>query len=301
MKKTQGIMPEISQLLAMRFFAGNIQFFNEQKVNSHLIGDRVSLARGRGMDFDEVRRYQPGDDIRLIHWKLSAKLGKVYTKIYREERERSLYLVIDQSPSMHFATKVAFKNVLAANAAALLGFAALNHNEQVGGCVFSNNGAAFIKPRRSHRTLLDVFNYLVHPEKIAPATVSLTTVLQKIYTSLPSGSIVIIISDFYQLNPDVETYLRLISRKSEIINIVTYDPLEKNLPDSGRFYFTADGKLQLDIAASQHNRANYAKSFNDRMEQLGQISRNTNSQLIELATTDDIAATLNYGIKRYGY
>lgn len=111
----------------------------------------------------------------------------------------------------------------------------------------------------------------------------------------------VIISDFYQLNPEVETYLRLIGRKCEVINIVTYDSLEKNLPPAGRFYFTADGKLQLDISATDDNRKNYAEPFNQRITQLKQICRTTNAQLIELATTDDIVATLNYGIKRYGY
>lgn len=301
MKKTHAIMPQIEELLAMRFFAGNIQFFNQQKVNSHLIGDRVSLARGRGMDFDEVRRYQPGDDIRLIHWKLSAKLGKTYTKIYREERERAIYLVVDQSSSMQFATRVAFKNVLAAKAAAILGFAALNHQEQIGGCVFNDEGGAFVKPRRATKNLLNLFDYLAHPDKLSSTGGSLATALQKIYSLLTSGSIVIIISDFYQLNPEVETYLRLIGSKCEVINIIAYDQLEKNLPAGGRFYFTADGKLQLDIAATANNRENYAEPFKQRINQLAQISRSSNAQLIELATSDDIAATLNYGIKRYGY
>lgn len=293
-----GIDTNIRELLALRHHANNINFFNKQKVNTVESGNQLALARGRGMDFEEVRRYQMGDDIRLIHWPLSARLGKPYTKIYKEERERAVYLVIDQSDSMHFGTRVCFKNVLAAKIAAIFGWAALNNQEQIGGIVFNDNAAEFIKPRRSHQSMLDVFNLITTTEALKQANGGLNNALQTIYKKLQTGSIVIVISDYLDLNEDTKTYLNLISRKSELINVLVYDPLEANLPDgSGHYTFCDGNKSRLDINSNTKNRRQYSAPFNDRLNQLKQLSQ----QLLNIATNDNLVNKINYGaFRNYG-
>lgn len=253
---SSGITPDINQLLALRHSAKELQLFNPARVNSLNAGINLSHARGRGMDFDEVRRYQAGDDIRLIHWQLSARLGKTYTKVYHEERERALYLIIDQSISMRFATKVAFKSVIAANLAAILGWSALSAHQQVGGVIFNDANSSYVKPKRSRQSLLDMFN-LLSSEKLTRSQGGLINSLQFILTQIHSGSSVVVLSDFSQISPEVERYLRLIAQKSELTNLLIYDPIEANLPISGSFNFTNQTQQQLEISANSRSCERY--------------------------------------------
>lgn len=298
---SKGIIPDINELLALRHYAGSIQFFNRQKVNTPQTGTRLSQARGRGMDFEEVRQYQSGDDVRLIHWSLTARLGKPYTKVYREERERAIYLVLDQSTSMKFGTRVSFKNVLAAKVAALLGWAALQNHEQIGGIVFNDNAAEFIKPKRSRQSLLDMFNLMTNSNALKHYNGGLNNALQFMSKNIQSGSVVIVISDFFNTNEDMQTYLRLIARKCELINVFTYDPLEAKLPDSGRYSFTQDGQQQLAINASKKNNDIYTTPFLKRLELVKQLSQKNRMQFVQLATNDDLVNKINRGVMKYGY
>lgn len=299
---TKGIHSDITKLIAIRHYARNIHFFNDQKVSGAQSGSRLSFSRGRGMDFEEVRRYQPGDDIRLIHWPLTARLGKTYTKIHREERERAIYLLIDQSASMQFGTRVCFKSVLAAKIASLFGWAALNHHEQIGGIVFNNDSAQFIKPKRSRQSMLDLFNLVTKPEAIKQYTGGLNNALQLISRKLQSGSIVVVVSDYFHINEETETYLRLISQKCEVINLFVYDQLEVNLPSTGHYSFTQDGKIQLEIDANRKNCTRYSELFTKRLAAIEQLSQKNNMQLIKIATNDDLVQKINHGVlKKHGY
>lgn len=298
---TKGIQSDIRELLALRYYSGSIQFFNNQKVDLLQAGNRLSLARGRGMDFEEVRSYNPGDDIRLIHWPLTARLGKPYTKIYREERERAVYLLIDQSSSMQFGTKVCFKSVLASKLAALLGWAALNNHEQIGGIVFNNNASEYVKPKRSRKSLLDIFNLVSNSNKLHHNKGGLNNVLQFVLNNLQTGSIVIVISDFFEANEETLKYLNKISQKCEIINLFIYDILETKLPDFGQYNFTDDGKLQLQISADKKNQKLYSAPFLQRLEQIELFSRKNRMQFVKLKTNDDIVKCINHGITKYGY
>lgn len=298
---SKGIYPDIRELLALRHHATSIKFFDNLKINSVDAGNRLSIARGRGMDFEEVRRYQPGDDIRLIHWPLTARLGKPYTKIYKEERERAVYLIVDQSYSMQFGTKVCFKNVLAAKIAALFGWAAINHHEQIGGVVFNDNSSEFVKPRRSRQSMLDLFSTITNLTKLKQHKGGLTNALQLIYKKLQSGSIVIVISDYFNMTEETKTYLSLIAHKCEVLNLFAYDPLEASLPADGHYLFTDNGKLQLQINASKKNAKQYSAPFEKRLSQIRQLSQKNNMQLLQIATNDDLIQKINYGVlKKHG-
>lgn len=297
---SNGINPEIRELLALRYYANNIQFFNKQKVSNAQSGDRLSLAKGRGMDFDEVRRYQAGDDIRLIHWSLTARLGKPFTKIYREERERSIYLLIDQSLSMQFGTRVCFKNVLAAKITSLLGWAALNHHEQVGGIVFNDSASEYIKPKSGRKSLLDLFNLITKPDLVKHNKGGLKHALQLASKNVHSGAIVIVISDYFGIDQEIERYLSLIGQKCKLINLFTYDPLETKLPNSGTYTFTDNGKLMLEISSSKKNDAAYSAQFLTRLATIKTLAQKNNMPFIQLATNDDLVSTLNHGVIKHG-
>jgi uncharacterized protein (DUF58 family) len=294
---TNGIWPDLKELLALRYYASSIDLFNRQKVNQTTSGNNLSYSRRRGMDFEEVRRYQAGDDIRLIHWPLTARLGKPYTKIYKEERERAVYLLIDQSISMNFGTRVCFKNVLAAKLAAVLGFAALGGNDQIGGMVFNDEYSEFIAPKRSRKSLLDIFNLLTTPNSLKSYQGGLTNTLKFLLPRLHTGSIIIVISDYCLADTDTDTYLKLIAQKSQVINLFVYDNLEEKLPGIGQFNFTDTGKNHLEISSGKKNNTLYAKEFSSRLDRIEHLSRKHNMQFIKLATNDDMVRQINHSLK----
>lgn len=298
----QGIIPQINEMLQMRYHANSIKLFdNRYKSGSNQIGNRVSHSKGRGVDFDEVRPYQNGDDIRLIHWSLTARLGKPYTKIYKEEKERTVFLLIDQSASMNFGTKVCFKNVLAANIAALIGFAALENQEQIGGIIFNENKAQLFKPERTRQSMSNMINILQNSDKMLGHYNSLNTALKQLSQKITYGSTIIIISDFQNFNEETRKYLNIINHKTQIVNILTYDPLEAMLPDdNGSFTFTATGKETLKIAATHKNKERYQNSFLSRINELEQYSHKQNMQFISIATNDNIVDKINHGVMGYG-
>ena len=293
-----GIVPNIKELLALRHYASNIKLFNRQKTTLSQSGNNLSTARGCGMDFDEVRRYEIGDDIRLIHWSLTARLGKTYTKIYREERERAIYLLVDQGVSMHFGTQVCFKNVLAAKIAAIFGWSALNQQEQIGGMTFDDDYAKFIKPSRNRKSLLGLFSLLTENNKIKQQEGGLNNVLKFISKQARSGSIVIIISDYSGINQDTETLLRLIKNKCEVINVLVYDKLEASLPNKGYYTFTANGMTNIGITASRNSHLLYKQIFANRTNQIKNLSDRNRIRLIKIATTDDLVNQINYGTNK---
>ncbi len=293
----QGIIPSIKELLALRYYATKIDLFNRKRVNQIKSGSNLSHARGRGMDFEEVRAYQPYDDIRLIHWSLTARLGKPYTKIYKEERERAVYLLINQSQSMKFGTKVCFKNVLAAKLAAIFGFATLNCNDQIGGIIFNDQNAEFIKPNRSRKSLLQMLNTLSNANAIKSNNGGLDNTLKFMLQRAQSGSTIIVISDFYNFTNDTDAYLKLLAQKSQVINVLVYDQLEEKLPGNGQFNFSDNGKKFLQINWGKKSNELYAKDFSEKIEKLETLSRKNNMQFIKVATNDDIVKKVNYSLR----
>ena len=128
-------------------------------------GAYMSRFKGRGMEFDEARLYQPGDDIRSIDWRVTARTGKTYTKVFREERERPVFISVDDRLTMHFATRGVFKSVLAAKLAGLLAWAAEHHGDRIGGQLFSEHDCYELKPQNGRHAVLRFLNTLVKPQK----------------------------------------------------------------------------------------------------------------------------------------
>ncbi|NKB46587.1 MAG: DUF58 domain-containing protein, partial [Legionellales bacterium] len=155
------ITVSLTQLIQLRFAAQLIDLRAHKRVRSQLLGGHLSSLRGRGMEFDEVRAYQAGDDIRTMDWRVTARTNKPHIKLYHEERERPVLLLVDFRPAMFFGTRVTFKSVIAAKVAALLGWAAIANGDRLGGVVFSGKDHVELRPRtRQHGTspfLLELF------------------------------------------------------------------------------------------------------------------------------------------------
>jgi uncharacterized protein (DUF58 family) len=229
-----------------------VQLFSTPSQRSPLIGLHHSKLRGRGVDFDQVRVYQAGDDVRTIDWRVTARTQEPHTKLFHEERERPIFIMVEQSRRLFFGSGLMFKSVLAAQAAALVGWAALGHNDRVGGLVFGDNEHYEIKPRRSKQSLLQLLNRLVrvnqslHTEAAADRD-TFGVALRRAREVMRPGSLAIILCDERALTDSAEQQLALLSRHCDLLLLPLSDPLDHALPAAGLLRFADRGAhLELD-------------------------------------------------------
>lgn len=247
-----GIRVSLDELIEMRHRVREVQLFSTPSQRSPLIGLHHSKLRGRGVDFDQVRVYQAGDDVRTIDWRVTARTQEPHTKLFHEERERPIFIMVEQSRRLFFGSGLMFKSVLAAQAAALIGWAALGHNDRVGGLVFGDNEHYEIKPRRSKQSLLQLLNRLVrvnqslHTE-IAADRDAFGIALRRAREVLRPGSLVFVICDERAISDAAEQQLSLLSRHCDLLMLPLSDPLDRALPAAGLLRFAERGaQLELD-------------------------------------------------------
>ncbi len=263
-------------------------FLPANAIRSQQSGQYLSPFKGRGMEFDEVRLYQPGDDMRHIDWRVTARRGKPHTKLFREERERAVFLWVDYRAPMFFATQGVFKSVLAARYASLLAWSANQHNDRVGGLIFSDSKHHELKPKRGKAQVLHFIKQLVemqttshsatNPEAIQQALARLRRVVRP-------GSLIFLISDFRYLNAQAESHLIQIAKHNDVVMLFIYDPLESQLPPAGR-YRLSDGKSDVIVNTAEQERV---KKYHQRFEQhQAHLQKLLNRhRFLACATTDD--------------
>ncbi|MEB0042788.1 MULTISPECIES: DUF58 domain-containing protein [unclassified Pseudomonas] len=247
-----GIRVSLDELIEMRHRVREVQLFSTPSQRSPLIGLHHSKLRGRGVDFDQVRVYQAGDDVRTIDWRVTARTQEPHTKLFHEERERPIFILVEQSRRLFFGSGLMFKSVLAAQAAALIGWAALGHNDRVGGLVFGDNEHYEIKPRRSKQSLLQLLNRLVRVNQslnteIAADRDAFGIALRRAREVLRPGSLVFVICDERAISDAAEQQLNLLSRHCDLLLLPLSDPLDHALPAAGLLRFAERGaRLELD-------------------------------------------------------
>jgi uncharacterized protein (DUF58 family) len=247
-----GIRVSLDELIEMRHRVREVQLFSTPSQRSPLIGLHHSKLRGRGVDFDQVRVYQAGDDVRTIDWRVTARTQEPHTKLFHEERERPIFILVEQSRRLFFGSGLMFKSVLAAQAAALIGWAALAHSDRVGGLVFGDNEHYEIKPRRSKQSLLQLLNRLVRVNQsldteIAADRDAFGIALRRAREVLRPGSFVFVICDERTISDAAEQQLSLLSRHCDLLLLPLSDPLDHALPAAGLLRFAERGaQLELD-------------------------------------------------------
>jgi len=234
----EGIAISLQSLVGCKQWAQHIQLPYHRKPSGQSASGFSSPFRGRGIDFEETRIYQPGDDIRTMDWRVTARTGKPHTKVYREERERPTFFLVDYNPSMFFGSKVAFKSVIAAKVAAMLAWAAAREGDRVGGLVFSGNLLRTTPLKASSQGVLPLLKSLANvssPPETHPCENSLATALQRFRTLAKPGSLVFILSDFNGLNQQAEKQLSELSKHSDCFALWMLDPLEVAPPPPGEY------------------------------------------------------------------
>lgn len=263
-------------------------------------GGHFSSHRGRGMEFAEVRPYVPGDDIRAMDWKVTARTGKAHTKLFQEEREQQVMLICDQSRSLFFGSKVRTKSVLAAQLAAVLGWRAIAHHDRVGALLFNDQQELDFRPTGKTRHFLGILQALTtlnqHAGTVQPGTKDWIPPLQHLHRVLKPGSQVYWISDIYGFNPACDHWLTLIRRHCEICILLVEDPLESALPNRGVITL-AKGNEQLMInTASQSLRAAYQTKMLDLHAELSACCQRLNIKLMTIKTNEDVLGRLRLGL-----
>lgn len=249
----RGSRCDLATLLALRAAAATLDLGAPRTATARQSGTLHSNARGRGMEFEEVREYVAGDDTRSIDWRVTARTGRTHTKVFREERERPVYVCIDQRSSLFFGSRQAFKSVQAAYLGALLAWAALARGDRLGGLVFGDATHHEIKPRRSRRAVFDLLRSTVdfnHRLGIRTATTAPVLALADALTALRRiarpGSLVLLCSDFDSWDEAAARQLHLLSRHVEITGFAVHDALERELPGLGRGR-VSDGRAEAVI------------------------------------------------------
>jgi uncharacterized protein (DUF58 family) len=265
------------------------------RVSSAQTGAYVSHFRGRGMEFDESRPYQPGDDPRNIDWRVTARSSEAYTKLFREERERPVLIMTDLRSNMHFATRGCFKSVNGARAAALLAWAAHHRGDRLGGLVFGDSRHRELKPRLGRQAALRYVHELVtHPDwstKTDQGALDeeppLTQAMAMLRRVAHPGSLVIIVSDFIGLSRAAKSYLTGIARHNEVLAVFLSDPLERQLPPPGRYRLVShDEEMAIDTYA-RGARTDYEHAFEERVHDLETFCHRYGIHLMPLSTEDD--------------
>ncbi|KTB98093.1 MULTISPECIES: DUF58 domain-containing protein [Pseudomonas syringae group] len=292
-----GIRVSLSELIEMRHRVREVQLFSTPSQRSPLIGLHHSKLRGRGVDFDQVRVYQAGDDVRSIDWRVTARTQEPHTKLFHEERERPIFILVEQSQRLFFGSGLMFKSVLAAQAAALIGWAALEHNDRVGGLVFGDNEHYEIKPRRSKQSLLQLLNRLVrvnqslHTE-IPPDRDAFGTALRRAREVLRPGSLVIVLCDERALSDAAEQQLSLLSRHSDLLLLPLSDPLDRALPAAGLLRFAERGaQLEIDTLNPELRRA-YRQQGEERTARWELLAQKLRVLLMPLSTQAELVEQL---------
>ncbi|HEX5126978.1 MAG TPA: DUF58 domain-containing protein [Rhodocyclaceae bacterium] len=293
-------------LLALRHAAQSVPL-KPGRIRAPGSGAYQSVFKGRGMEFDEVRPYTPGDDAHTLDWRVMARTGRPHTKLFREERERAVILWIDLRSSMFFATQGAFKAVRAAQAAALLAWSAAHQGDRLGALIFSEDVHTELRPRRGKAPLLHVLRQLAeHPvwQSHIPANDSrasagaLNQSLSRLRRVVQPGSLVILLSDFADLDDQGSAHLIQLARHSELIVADIHDPLEAELPPPG-IYRVSDGNSNLAMETSERNmRERYRQRFMQRQAEMQQLCQRHSMVLLRISTHEEPLTALQRGLVR---
>ena len=275
--RSRGAFITLEQLFDQRHVARSLELDYQSRSRLGMSGSHISKQKGRGVDFEEFRAYQPGDDIRQIDWRVTARTGRPFTKVFREERERPVIIGCDQSHNMFVGSQVAFKSVVAAEAAAIICWTTVDNGDRVGGVVFSDTQQELVKPRRSKRSALRFLDTLArynqdlvqhHTDDQVAGENYLQQALEQIYRITRPGSNVYLISDFQGFNERCRQYLHQLAIHNSVTCIFIYDALEENLPIPGVYSIT-DGNQRSTINTYRKSiRSLYHDQFSDRVELL---------------------------------
>jgi uncharacterized protein (DUF58 family) len=280
----------------MRHRARGFSFLPRQPVHSLLAGRHSSRLRGRGLNFEEIRRYQPGDDIRQIDWKVTARTRRTHTRVFTEERERSTLLLVDQRIGMFFGSRKRMKSVTAAEAAALAAWRVLAQQDRVGALIFNDTDLVEVRPHRSASTVMHILHSIVEQNHalslqrgISGNPGMLNEALRRCDRLAKHDTLVCIISDGAGQDEESRHLLTRIAHRNDVLFAFVHDPLEAELPAAGPLVFE-DAGAQLEVDTDQQGlRRRYREDFEASRASGRHFLLQRETPVIPLSTGDDVA------------
>lgn len=255
-------------------------------------GEYHSAFKGRGMSFSEVREYQYGDDVRNIDWNVTARMDHPYVKVFEEERELTVMLLIDVSRSAFFGTRDQMKASLITEIAAVLSFSAINNNDKVGVILFTDRIEHFIPPKKGRSHILRIISDLLERKPEGSGT-DIGAALEYFGNVVRKRSIAFLFSDFY--SPDYTRPLRIVARKHDLIGVRIYDKAEQQLPAVGlvRMVDAETGRLKWMDTGNKHMRNAYVKRYEDHVRSFSRRFSMVGADTISIATGEAYYSALH--------
>ncbi len=288
------VYASLGQLMALELRVRGLSFLARQPLASILSGTHASRLRGRGLSFDELRHYIPGDNLRHLDWRASLRYGKPFVRTFTEERDRPTLLLIDQRMSMYFGSQRSFKSVTAVELGALSAWVAFQAGDRVGGIVFGDDTAEYIRPLRSRARIEALCaaavraNHRLHAS--SPDTENheqLNQALRQCIGIAGHDCLICIISDFAGVSEQTVALMRQLNAHNDVIAMQVYDPLAYQLPEKGRLTIT-QGDLHVDVEIGQRNvRTPLGGYLSGRLSEVEASLRRSQVPLMMFSTAHD--------------
>jgi uncharacterized protein (DUF58 family) len=290
-QKPVRVYADLDELMRLRFKASGFSFLPRQPVHSILSGRHASKLRGRGLHFEELRNYLPGDDTRNIDWKVTARTREPYVRIYTEEKDRPVWLLVDQRISMFFGSRWKMKSVVAAEAAAVSAWRVLSQGDRVGAVIFDDADLQVIPPHRSEHRVAQILKAVLQKNhalnarsQTPPAPGMLNRALKHIAAAARHDCLVCIISDGSGINDETRQFVTRLTEHNDVISVFIYDPVEQAMPPAGPLVFS-DGLSQLEFNTDDRAlREGYGNDFQDRLSRMQATSRRHAIPLLPIHT-----------------
>ena len=292
-KATPGVYVDLDDLIRIQFSSRDFSFKPQQPVSSVLSGRYGSRLRGRGLDFSELRRYLPGDDIRTMDWKVTARTRSPHVRVYTEEKDRAVLLLVDQRQNMFFGTRDRLKSVTAAELAALGAWRALAVGDRIGAVVFNDTEVVEFRPRRSRQTVMQILGEVVRQNHALAAdrTVEsnpgqLNRVLERARILAPHDVLVITISDGFGTDATTERLSAGLVEHNDLLALLVHDPLR--LDPRGPRMTVSDGSLQIDLDLSDRKVSDaIAEDYRNDQKQMAHFLRRLSAPLLMISNRGD--------------
>lgn len=299
----EGVYVTLSELLKFGYMPKNFSIRPNAAIMSKLSGRHQSGMRGRGMDFSEMKQYVQGDDARNMDWKATRRTGKPYIRVYNEECDRNVWLVISQMNSMFFGSKERMKSVSAAHTAALFAFKALETGDRVGAVVYNNDEVKFFKASSSKNNVVQIMteierqNHLLKASNNNNLKVNLGEALKALSALAKHDDLVVLIGDARAMDEESAKQITRINAHNDVIAVLVTDPMEEEIVRSSSLFFT-DGADTVDVDSSTSSfRKKYREIREDAKEKLSHLSRKNALPVVSISTEfpvlDQLYAQLN--------
>ena len=290
----RGAYTNLDELIRIRFKARDFSFQQRQPVSSILSGRYASRLRGRGLNFEELRRYQPGDDIRTMDWRVTARTRSPHVRVYTEEKDRAVLLLVDQRINMFFGTRDRLKSVTAAELAALGAWRSLDVGDRVGLVAFNDTEVTDIQPHRSQQTVMSILGAVVRMNQalrvgagIEPNPAMLNEALCKAVRLAPHDVLVVVISDFFGVDEQTERLAARLAAHNDVLGLLVHDPVR--LDPHGHSISVSDGTLQMQMdLADKRVRKLLADDYRAEQEQITHFLKKLSAPLLLVSNEGDV-------------